>query len=143
MIKRNRWLIVVPLLLMLWGLFTYACETMEMPPQPVCCCEDGMAGCDKAAPPPSEEGCEHVGLSALSASCCDVEYQSGFEDAAPASSSADQVLTWSGMVALLYWPHLDALSSLSPVAPPSDPDWLLAQAESGRTVYLSTLRLRI
>ncbi|AXS83661.1 hypothetical protein [Marinobacter sp. Arc7-DN-1] len=143
MIKRNRWLLVVPLLLMLWGQFTYACETMEMPPQPVCCCEDGMAGCDKAAPSPSEDGCEHVGSTASSASCCEVEHQSAFEDAAPASSSADQVLTWVGMVALLYWPHLDSLFTLSPATSPPAPGWLLAQAESGRTVYFSTLRLRI
>lgn len=140
MIKRNRWLIVVPLLLMLWGQFSYACETMEMPPQPVCCCEDGMVRCDEAAPSPSEDDCEQA---AASESCCSVEYQSAFEDAAPTSSSTDQALTWPDMIAQVYWPYLDSLSTRSPTTPPPDPDWLLAQAESGRTVYLSTLRLRI
>lgn len=130
-------------LLMIWGQFTYACESMEMPPQPVCCCEDGMSGCDNAAFVPSGEGCEHVGSTASSASCCEIEYQSGFDDAAPSYSSTDQTLIWTVMVAVLSWPFLDTLSTLSPTPPPPNPGWLLAQSESGRSAYLSTLRLRI
>mgnify|MGYP000550151075 FL=1 len=141
--QKKSWLLVVMMFLMVWGQFTYACETMEMPPQSVCCCEDGMAGCDTAMPPPSEDGCDHAGETVSSASCCAVDYHSVVEDAAPSSLSADQALTWLHVIALVYWPYLDSLSTLSSTPPPPDPDWLLAQAESGRTVYLSTLRLRI
>lgn len=140
---RKRWPLVFLMLLMVWGQFTYACETMDMPPQPVCCCEDGMEGCDTAVPSPSEDGCDHADSKASSGPCCTVDYQSAVEDAAPTSLSADQALTWLYAVALVYWPHLDPLSTQSSASPPPDPDWLLAQAESGRTVYLSTLRLRI
>ncbi len=130
------------MILMVWGQFTYACETMDMPPQPVCCCEDGMAGCHMAAPPPSGDGCD-TGPNASAGSCCTVDYHSAIEDATPASLSADQALPWLYAIALVYWPYLDPLSTLASTTPPPDPDWLLAQAESGRTVYLSTLRLRI
>lgn len=140
---RQRWLLVFAMLLTVWGQFTYACEAMDMPPQPACCCEDGMARCDKLASSASEDGCEHVGSVASSESCCAVEYQSAFEDVAPTSSSTDQALTWPDMIAQVFWPYLDSLSTRSPTTPPPNPDWLLAQAESGRTVYLSTLRLRI
>lgn len=138
MSKRNRWLMLVPLLLMFWGQFSYACETMDMPPQAVCCCDDGMAGCD-AAVPPSQDGCDS---GASSGPCCLVEYHSTTEDAAPTSSNADPS-TWLVTIALVHWPRLDLLTAPSPASSPPDPDWLLAQAESGRTVYLSTLRLRI
>ena len=131
------------MLLMVWGQFTYACETMDMPPQSVCCCEDGMAGCDTAVPSPSEDGCDHADSKASSGPCCTVDYQSAVEEAAPTSLSGDQALTWLSAIALVYWSYLDSLSTLSPTTPPPDPDWLLAQAENGRTVYLSTLRLRI
>lgn len=139
MFKDNRWLMLVPLLLMLWGQFSYACETMDMSPQAVCCCEDGMAGCDMAVPP-SQDGCH---LDASSGPCCVVEYHSTAEDAAPTSLNADPTSAWLYAIALVYWPYLDSAFTLSPTSSPPNPDWLLAQAESGRTVYLSTLRLRI
>lgn len=141
--KGNRWILVFALFLTIWGQFTYACETMDMPPQTACCCEDGMAGCDTAVPPPSGNDCDHGGPTTSSSSCCEVDYQSAVENAAPTSLSADQALTWLYAIALVYWPYLDSLSTLSSTSPPPDPNWLLAQAESGRTVYLSTLRLRI
>ena len=143
MIPKKHWLWVVIMFLTVWGQFTYACETMEMSPQSVCCCENGMAGCEKAMPPPSDDGCDRASPPASADSCCAVDYQSAVEDAAPTSLSADQALTWLHAISLLYWPYLDSLSTLSSAPPPPDPDWLLAQAESGRTAYLSTLRLRI
>jgi len=130
-------------LLLVWGQFTYACETMDMPPQPVCCCEDAVAHCDTPEPSPSKESCDHAGPVASSGSCCSVDYQSAFEDAAPTSSNAVHVVLWQYAIALVYWPYPDALSSLSSTTPSPDSDWLLAQAESGRSVYFSTLRLRI
>ena len=139
MFKDKRWLMLVPLLLMLWGQFSYACETMDMPPQAVCCCDDGMAGCDTAVPS-SQDGCDS-GTS--SAPCCVVEYQSTAEDVAPASSNTDPPTTWLYTIAAVHGSYPGPLSALSPASSPPDPDWLLAQAESGRTVYLSTLRLRI
>ena len=140
---RKRWPLVFLMLLMVWGQFTYACETMDMPPQSVCCCEDGMEGCDTAVPSPLEDGCDHDGPATSSASCCAVDYQSAVEDATTSSWSPDQSLTWLYSIALVFWPYPDTLSTTSAITHPPNPDWLLAQAESGRTVYLSTLRLRI
>jgi hypothetical protein len=140
---KKRWLLVFAMFLLVWGQFTYACETMEMPPQPFCCCEDGMGGCDTVVPPSDNDNCNHSGSTSSSASCCAVDYQSAAEGAAPSSWSADQSITWLYSIATLFSSYLDALFTTATAPAPPNPDWLLAQADSGRAVYLSTLRLRI
>lgn len=131
MLFRQRWLLVFALVLTMWGQFTYACVATEMPPQSVCCCDESKADCDISA----------SGVSSVP--CCAVDYQSAVEDAVPISINADEALAGLSGIALVHWPYLDPLLALPSSTSPPDPDWLLTQAESGRTVYLSTLRLRI
>ncbi len=102
-----------------------------------------MTGCAPATPASPVDGCEHDESTAFPGSCCTAEYRSVVKDAAPSVFSNDQVLTWLPLVALVCWPLPESLSTLFLANDPPDPDWLLAQAESGRTAYLATLRLRI
>ncbi len=127
-----------------WGQVSYACEAMDTPPQPFCCCEGGKVHADGAAHASSESDCDqHAGPAALADSCCAVEYQSAFEDVTSSSSSADPPKLWHCALVPLHGSCAGCLASLTPKSPFPDSDWLLAQASTGRSTYLSTLRLRI
>ena len=141
---RLRWLMVLAMVATVWGQVSYACEAMDTPPQPVCCCEDAKARVDGAAHASPKSDCDqHAGPAALPDSCCVVEYQSAFEDVTSSSSSADPPTLWNCALAPLHGPCAGSLASVAPTSPSPDPDWLLAQAATGRSTYLSTLRLRI
>jgi hypothetical protein len=102
-----------------------------------------MTGCDPEAPVFPVDGCEHDKSTGLPGSCCEAEYRSVVKDAAPTVFSDDRALTWLPLVVLVCWPFQESPSTLFIANAPPGPDWLLAQAESGRTAYLATLRLRI
>jgi hypothetical protein len=140
---KRLWLVVFAVFLISGGQMAYACDTAELAYQPICCCEDGMTGCDPAPPAFPVDGCEHDASTAFPGSCCEAEYRSVVKDAAPTVFSDDRALTWLPLVVLVCWPLQESPSTLFIANAPPDPDWLLAQAESGRTAYLATLRLRI
>lgn len=142
LLKGNRWLAVFALVLMVWGQFAYACHAMEMPPQAYCCCADGMAGCNTALA--QNDGCDHAPAGRSSTACCSLQYSSLADEAITTSPVPEPPLAWLHLIALAHWPSIETF--LAPAYARSntvDIHWLLAQADAGRTVYLSTLRLRI
>jgi len=144
--QKKRWPMVFAIFLLAWGQLTYACEAMDMPAQSVCCCEDHVVGGEMALPIAAEHGCGQLGSKTSPGACCTMEFQSAVDAAAHTLLNADQTFTWlQHAVALANCLGYESRSTLWPpsTSVPPDPDWLLAQAAGGRTVYLSTLRLRI
>lgn len=141
--RSNRWLAILALILMSLGQFAYACETMGAPPQALCCCggdESHCADADTAADT-IEDNCGAPADS--SGACCVLEYSTPASEAITASTDAQQFTAWQPF-GLSSWPALATLYSPTFARGSTTGGiWLLAQANSGRTVYLSTLRLRI
>ncbi len=141
--RKVYWLMVCIMLSMVWGHTSYACETLDTPPQPVCCCEDDTTHRDGAASHTEDDGCDVADPGAAPDACCAVEYQSAFEDVTSSPSSVDPPKLCYPALALLHGPHAEPPAPLATTAPYPDPGWLLARARSGRSIYFSTLRLRI
>lgn len=138
--KVRHWGGLFAILLIVAGQTTYACDTMDLPAQPSCCCDEATARSDTATL--SDEDCDH---SQAGPFCCSVEYNSPAKGAITGALSPDKAPTSLSVVALGPGPSLEDLLPLHTVLRSihANDRLLLEQAATGRIVYLSTRRLRI